>query len=776
MMKNPYREPVWEEGKHNLILQNRCGNRLTLLFNADDTELEFVYKPNAFRRKDFRARNFSNRDNQTTLFPEFLWPDIRAEESIDFHYDPFHTRIGVSHQVGASNQIQILNLADENAYVLTARAPLLLAFRPHRAFNVRDGLLTEHFQDRGEDIVSFIRFRSFEENRYRVLDDGTYLLQILENDPILIGGEENMAQVERVLRKFAGFDFEAFASHNETILASDLGSGRAVFADENFQRVFDLNRRVCWSGLDAGGAAFGAINRIYYLIWVRDGSMSTSHLALAGNPEFARIWAPFLMANPSRTRLDDGRIIEEFGQMVGTRWSKSEDDGLFYAVWSLFTYTRVTGDDRLLRNGALDLLFRITEDHLEKCRDAERGILTSDTLGEESLQGSPYYSYDVVNGALQKAHSNTDRGGKVYERVASFYHQVNTYNVLRMLECLAAMDGGAVAKANGQEFGGMADALRAALAAHFLDSEGRPFSHWAFYTDGTDEKLVFDLSETDCWEYTWAQAQGPFFPLPEAQRRGGLLVLDQWPRNETRGYGLCPWNVLNRFLYRERLLSPDEADGWLRDEVDEALTPTEKYPMTGALHEDHGNPRTHRALPFTAGSFIAAMTGRLLLPLAQGLAVAPGGLTRELRDYRYQLASIDVETVGEGGEIGQWFLNGEVFQNTLQIPESRLRAGRNHIEIRSAETPASDAPRLLFSDAVLIDVEEKDDQSLWKFSSAVPAELVFDRVAKDWKPCALNADGKAIAASVTEGNAGGQIRVTLPGRGAFTISSDTGAE
>ncbi|MFP4358845.1 MAG: hypothetical protein ACLFSZ_10490 [Puniceicoccaceae bacterium] len=770
-MKTTYRDPVWEEGKHNLILQNRCGNRLTLLLKDDGTELEFVYKPNAFRRKDFRARNFSNRDNQTVLFAGFRWPDIRAGESFDFHYDPFHTRIGVAHAIGAANQLQVLNLADENAYVLTARAPLLLAFRPHHAFEVRDGLLTESFRDRGEDIVSFIRFRGFEENRYRVLDDGAHLLQILENDPILIGGEENHAQVERILRKFDGFDFEAFAGHNEAAVARDLGAGTAVLADAGFQRVFDLNRRVCWSGLDAGGAAFGALNRIYYLIWVRDGSMSTSHLALAGNPEFARTWAPFLMANPSHTRLDDGRVIEEFGQGVGTRWSKSEDDGLFYAVWSLFTYTRCTGDDRLLRHGALDRLFRITGAHLEKCWDAGRGIMTSDTLGEESLKGSPYYSYDVVNGALQKAHSNTDRGGKVYERVASFYHQVNTYNVLRMLECLAAMDSGETARITGRKFGEKADALQRSLAETFLDAEGRPFSLWAFYTDGTDEKVLFDLNETDCWEYTWAQAQGPFTPLPEAQRRGGLLILDQWPRRERRGYGLCPWNVLNRFLYRERLLAPGEADDHLRDEVAEALTPTEKYPMTGALHEDHRNPRTHRALPFTAGSFIAAMTGRLLLPLAQGLAVAPGGLTRGLRDYRYQLASIDVETAGEGGEVAHWSLNGEGFRSTLQIPELRLRPGRNRIEITCGADEASPAgPRLLFSDAQLLEAHEAEDgSSQWEFASAVPAELVFDRVPADWKPRVTTASGEEWTPALTEPDANGLVRLSLPGRGAFNV-------
>ena len=50
--KTIYREPQIEEGKHNVLLQNRCGNRLTLLVHDDHTDLEWVYKPNGFRRKD----------------------------------------------------------------------------------------------------------------------------------------------------------------------------------------------------------------------------------------------------------------------------------------------------------------------------------------------------------------------------------------------------------------------------------------------------------------------------------------------------------------------------------------------------------------------------------------------------------------------------------------------------------------------------------------------------------------------------------------------------
>jgi len=70
--------------------------------------------------------------------------------------------------------------------------------------------------------------------------------------------------------------------------------------------------------------------------------------AQAGNPAFIRTWAPFLLGNPARILGDDGQRHPEFGQLVGTRWSKSEDDGLFYAAWSAFAHWQATGDDVLL--------------------------------------------------------------------------------------------------------------------------------------------------------------------------------------------------------------------------------------------------------------------------------------------------------------------------------------------------------------------------------------------------------------------------------------------
>ncbi|MEI6132088.1 MAG: hypothetical protein WCQ41_04615 [Bacillota bacterium] len=98
-----YRKHVEENGKHNIILQNRCGNRLTLLFHEEQVELELLYKPNAFRRKDFAARTFSNRDIQTSLFKASCLPEVNAGEVKGFDYDPFITKVDIALENGGKN-------------------------------------------------------------------------------------------------------------------------------------------------------------------------------------------------------------------------------------------------------------------------------------------------------------------------------------------------------------------------------------------------------------------------------------------------------------------------------------------------------------------------------------------------------------------------------------------------------------------------------------------------------------------------------------------------
>ena len=140
-----------------------------------------------------------------------------------------------------------------------------------------------------------------------------------------------------------------------------------IYDNEDFQRVLDLNKRIVYSAFDEGGAVNGALARIYDLIWNRDGSMSSSLMAMAGMPELIKLWAPFILHNPSWILTDPvtGKRSPEYLQILGTRWTKSEDDGIYYALLSVYTHFMTTGSDELIKTDdfsqlleAIDRLYR----------------------------------------------------------------------------------------------------------------------------------------------------------------------------------------------------------------------------------------------------------------------------------------------------------------------------------------------------------------------------------------------------------------------------------
>ncbi len=740
-MESYFREPQVEEGKRNIILQNRCGNRLTLLCHDDHCAFEFDYKPNAYRRKDYRARNFSNRDNNTQFFKQFTFPDIHTDDIQGFDYDPFHTVLHSKNEASAQNEIHLINLAQHNAFVISARCPLLIGIKPQHSFVVSNGLLSETFGDRGERIHSFIAFTNFEENRYRVLDDGTHVLQLMENDILLVGAEETEYLAQVCIDTFANKTLNEINELNEADLHRDLRHGLQRFNDPDWQRIFDVNQRVVWSGLDQGGACFGALNRIYHLIWVRDGSMTASHFALAGNTDSIKIWAPFLLANPSKTLQDDGSYREEFLQIVGSRWTKAEDDGLFYTCWSMFTYFRCTGDDQLIHGEALPLLLRCAQAQLEKCWEQDRGLMGSDTLGEDVLAGSIYYGYDIVNGKIAKSHHHKENEKQI-ERCYSLYHQVNTFNVLSMLRILLAqrpdLDDGL-----SEQFAVICQHIQQSLRSIFCDKNQQLYSMYVRYDDGSDEWVPFGYG-CDYWEHAWAVSQGPFFPVPDLQLQSARLIIDTW--GNYKPYGYCPWNVLARSL-SEYGLDKDAYADLFTDEIKEALHCPEKYPMAGALTEYYGATESWRALPFSAGSFINSTASQLLQSQAQGLAVRGGCAISNIENFQYRLARIHVNSSGDQNVVANYTLNDQDIRFSLQLPENLLRTGTNTIQLERGSAPQH--PRLHGSNAELIMYNELEKSATLQLSSAIDMELCVENY--DTERMTFNdANNQSIAPQITE--------------------------
>jgi hypothetical protein len=718
MSQTLWREPQVEEAPRNLVFQNRCGNRLTMLFQDLHVELELSYKPNAFRRKDFAARTFSSRDLWSNLFAEVRIPDLGHGDVKQWGYDPFVTELSVQFTSEARNRVRVWNLPDENAFVISARAPLTLVFRPHRAFLDRqDGLFIERFTDRGEDIVSFVSFPSRQLVRLRELADGARALQLMEDDLVVIGGEENLAQIERLLAGLAGLRPEQLTSRVEATLAAPLAAGRIKAADAQLQRVLDINQRIVWSGFDAGGACIGALNRIYHLMWVRDGAMTSAHLAQAGNPALLRLWAPFLLANPSQIMAEDGSRREEYGQLVGTRWSKAEDDGIFYAVWSLFALWQATGDDALILGPELPRLVAAIDRQLESRYDAGSGLMGSDTLGEESLHSSPYFGYDVVNGQHIPLHGHC-AGRRPIRRVHSLYHQANTINLLLMAVALLTersdADGGRSAA-----WLDLVEQMRQRTRDLFLQPDGTLAAMILIFVDGSQECTVAGPG-SDVWETAWAVSQGPFFPWPDLQSATAERLRTFWP--DMGRYGICPWNCLARLLHEHGRL---EAGGWralVDQEIEEALQTPVKYPMPGALAECVGWPEGWRGLPFSIGSLAASACAQLLRALPQGVAVRGGSAVQAVTGWRWRLSRFDAQAQGAGEDVASWSIDGERFARCLQVPEDRLRAGRQALDIMRGPTPAQ--PRLVGSDAQLVSYREDAGGASAVLRSRMPITLL----------------------------------------------------
>jgi hypothetical protein len=736
-MSGYFRQPVFEEGENNILLQNRCGNRLTCMFSPCITALEFVYKPNADRRKEFWARNFSNRDNQTLLFSSFVMPDIFSTDAT-YEYDPFLTKIKISSPSGAKNTISLLNLADENAFVLSARSPLLIAFKPHTKFEVADGLLTERFTERGEEVVSFVSFPGFEQNRFRILSDGTYVLQLLENDVILIGGEENMYQVNRVYKKFAGQKLQTIINQNEASLNYELSKSTIFCKNTDFKTVLDINKRILLSMVDKGGATFGALSRCYYLIWTRDGSMSTSLMARGGMPTFLEDWTTLLLHHPSMVRRDDGIEVPEFIQTLGTRWSKGEDDGIFYAALSLFTLCQTTPNHDLLFSDGFKILLESIDRYLEKDWEPDRKMVGSDTRGETSLQSSPYYGYDVVNGEMYHktmGHENVNFTPIV--RSYSFYNQVNAYNLLLMANVLIAMNP-AMDQNRSTRYALIAQELKETMRSKFVNPKGTFYAGFEIFSDGSEKFVPFG-PDCDYWETAWANSLGPYYPVPEIQLKSAWEIRTDWTKYRSHGY--CPWNTLSGYLYEYGMTSKDY-ETMLVEQMKDALTLTKKYPMRGAVTEYQKEVEGWRALPFQIGALYQSMSAQLIQNMPMGIGIRASNFVDSINNYQFRSALINAKQSGIGDVVGQCKLNGKELKYTLQIPVSLLRNDNNSLEITRAQD--NQQFRLFASTAELYSLHEKGGKLLFEMANPVETQLIFDNFELAQTVRLLNAKGEAI--------------------------------
>ena len=121
---------------------------------------------------------------------------------------------------------------------------------------------------------------------------------------------------------------------------------------------------------------------------------------------------------------------------------------------------------------------------------------------------------------------------------------------------------------------------------------------------------------------------------------------------------------------------------------------------------------------------------------------------------------------GSGDAVAAWTLNGEEMRWTLQVPEQRLRPGRNLIEVARGAAP--DGPRLVGSSAALHAVTGTRDTITYALTSAVPSDLLFAGVAPNAAHCA-DATGAILPLQCRPIEQSGLLLVQVPSRGDFIV-------
>ena len=741
-MNNIYRNPNTENGIHNIILQNRCGSRLTALFHNEFIEIELIYKPNAYRRKEFHARNFSNRDIYTLLFKELRIIDIKPENIKSFDYDPFVTGVLLESHTQAKNKLTFINNVDENCFAMMATSPLTIAFKPRKEFVTDDGLLYEFFSDRGEEIVSFVLFDSYLENRYRALDDGTHVLQIFENDIIYFGGEENLYQVKRLARKLKAYTPGELIAYNEKQIKKYTDKSILHIRDMDFKKVVDLNKRVVFSMADEGGVTFGAINRLYHLIWIRDTMMSASMLALSGNPYLLERAYPFILNSPSVVKKVNDHVYRQYLQMAGTKWGKNETDGLFYLVYGLYNLYQTTGDDTYLYSEELSKVAEAVDYSIEELYDTDEQMFGSDTIGETALKNSPFFGYDAVTGQMDEYRDPQEKyNGRNVAYCYTIYQNINMYNVLRMLEVLINASPDMDVSKTGK-YKKLAFTLKESITKRFINDRGA-YKAACFVLDDGDRLWQEELHNP--WEYSWAVSLGPFYPDIGAALTSTRLVYEQWGPGEA--YGLCPWNTISRVL-KEYGMSDEEYTKMLSIEIRDALSYTEKFPMTGTSTEYAGMPWTLRALPFSTGSLVYSLQSLILQPLAMGIAVRASRFVNRAENFIYRNARIYAETSGEGETVSRVFVNDRELKASLQIPESYLYNGKNNIQIIGSGS--FDRPRLYSSSCTLYDIKTEASKTEYIIDCITEADMIFENLQDKNKLKIFDKKGERIEYTLIE--------------------------
>jgi len=689
-----------------VLMHGRMGIRAEM--NLNKNRLDLWISPQAGKELSNRYRNFSCRDDHTNLFDQITFPELVRKRFLGCDYDPFHS---VLHFQG--QDMHIATLFDQPVVLVWFSNEEVIDFKSDKQDSLLEQspkMLGVRHPDRGLELDFYVGLGGgdavFQHQPEVLMYRSIYARTVMHpGDFLVIGGELSKEHVKQVVGSLAGNNLEDLLDSSEQKITAAIRPGTLVMNGlPDVQKLFDINKRHMLSVQDASGALRAALRYVYYLIWITDGTVCATSMAQAGDSDFLRRWCEYILANP--TRQDAPPEGPFYGQLVNEKITKREEFGSLCAVWPAFMYWGLTGSDRFVTGPNLQLLKEVVDWMERYCWDPEMQAIGTYYIGggsEDPFLGSNDYGYDAAVGSFMGRNMRYPRyHGKAILRAYEYSMNLNQYNMYLMLSSVSP----------GEE------------AAQYLQ-KAEVLARYLHKLDSLQITAYYLLEDEGIVPVTPGRNRGNSLALFAIQNRAPAYYMPDYPRKfMERVTGYIPFTESTlRHHYATQVygrlqgldnefMNEDDILTTIRATLPYHIRPSTYIPMPWSMVEyfgaEEGSFHDIRPQAFSTAPYIAALTNLSVRTMPFGIAVRGTKYIKEIRDFDYLEKKVSVSYSGEGN-ISSVELNGKPLKYTLQIPDNRLQAGDNRVDIEMNEK-GSQRPCLVYSTVRLHDVENGEGQ------------------------------------------------------------------
>jgi len=519
----------------------------------------------------------------------------------------------------------------------------------------------------------------------------------------------------------------------------------------------EIDKRTLLSMFHKFGGIHAALDGGYNAIWVRDSAVSAIFAALAGNPEYLRDWAPYVIANPTPLE-HKGRVYDSFiiSPYDGENIFKEEDDGPFYAIVSAYAYWKLLDDNSQLMQwyGTLSDSMDFLESHSYK---PDAGLYAEYLINEIPLKGSKYWK-DEKNPSMK-----IDGDWPMYIQSIYLNHLMYANNLMMgeiALELGKPKDS--------ERYFKRADDLAQKIDEKLWQKDkGIYLAGLAVMDDGRVVDVPWDFANIYV-NYIWAFS---LFPMtPNSQK--SLVSLDDCVEKFTENFDLhllyftpCHFHSAVVYgwsgLYDKGLRLIDYiAD--LCQKVEWSDKMKALYAMKGSMPEMTHIVKFHRPQTFGAAPMLHGIVSLGASMDFNGINVVPSGHIDKVEKLRFKKADYDIDLTPVK-TVGGLIVDGNKVPYTLRIPSSFHTPGRHKVAL--LDTPRGEQdPLLLHTTLELISaVKNPEGAVVYRINGYGHGTLRFAN-REGMKPRIIDRDGKAVTFEQWSDDTGTYLQVRTRGQ------------